>query len=177
MNKRIDKTNYYLNLAETVTERSTCLKRKYGAIIVKNDAIISTGFNGASRGVESCLECGYCLREKAERGTDYSNCLSVHAEQNCIIHASREQMIDSDLYLVGLEEQFISKRAENVPFSPYISQQIKKYVDNPEPCALCKRMIINSGIKRVIVRLDKYEYKTFNVNEWVENKKKLTGGY
>ena len=157
--KRINKINYYLDIAETVSERSTCLKKKYGAIIVKNDAIITTGFNGASRGVESCLSRGKCLRENAERGFDYNNCLSVHSEQNCIIHASREQTLDSDMYLVGLNKSDDS------------------YVDNAAPCALCKRMIINAGIERVIVRINKEEYIIYEVDDWKKDINKLIGGY
>lgn len=159
---RIDKTNYYLNIAEAVAGRSTCLKRQYGSIIVKNDTIISTGFNGASRGVESCLECGQCLRANSPRGMDYSLCLSVHSEQNAIIHASRDQMIDSELYLVGTQKD------ENGN---------KKYVENPAPCSLCKRMIINAGIKNVIVRIDETNFNILNVDQWKLDKNKLVGGY
>ena len=157
--ERVNKINYYLDIAETVSERSTCLKKKYGAIIVKNDAIITTGFNGASRGVDSCLKRGHCLRENAERGFDYNHCLSVHSEQNCIIHASREQTLGSDMYLVGLNKVDDS------------------YVDNAAPCALCKRMIINAGINRVIVRINKEEYIIYDVDDWKKNIDVLIGGY
>ena len=150
--KRIDKVNYYLDIAETVSERSTCLDSNYGAIIVKNDEVISSGFNGSPRGVLSCIDIGHCFREKEKRGEGYSICLSVHAEQNAIISASRKDMIGSTLYLVG--------------------KKVKtgKYVDNPEPCIVCKRMIINAGIETVVVRLDNEKtsnsYKVFYVNKW-----------
>lgn len=157
---RIDKINYYLNIAESVSERSTCLKKHWGSIIVKNDEIISTGFNGAPRGVQSCLECNCCNRENSERGSDYNQCLAVHSEQNAIIHASRNQMLDSDMYLVGRD--FTNSG---------------KYVENAAPCALCKRMIINSGIKRVIVRDDKFKYRVLNVEDWIKNRNILLGGY
>lgn len=137
---RIDKINYYLDIAETVSERSTCLKRQYGAIIVNNDEIISTGFNGAPRKIEDCLSRKYCLREKCERGTDYCNCLSVHAEMNAIISAARKDLLNSTLYLVGKERD--------------------KYVENPDCCKLCKRLIKNAGIKYVVIRIDKTDNHT-----------------
>ena len=154
---RIDKTNYYLDIAETVSERSTCLKRMYGAIVVNNDEIISSGFNGAPRGVTSCLEKGECLRENSDRGTDYSNCLSTHAEMNAIISASRKEMIGGTLYLVGKDKLN------------------KTYVKNPTPCSICKRLIINSGIEKVIVRVANGVCTKFNVSDWKE--KDIIGGY
>lgn len=157
---RIDKTNYYLNIAEAALERSTCLKRKYGAIIVNNDEIISTGYNGAPRGSTSCLQRGRCLRQDSERGTDYSNCVSCHAEQNAIISASRQEMINSTMYLVG-------KLCEN-------GKEVS-YVENPSPCSLCKRMIINAGISKVIVRETKTEFKVIYPADWEE--KDIIGGY
>lgn len=152
---RIDKINYYLDIAETVAERSTCLKRKYGAIIVNNDEIISTGYNGAPRGIISCLQEGKCNRNNSERGKDYSLCKSVHAEQNAIISASRKNMIGADIYIVGLQED--------------------TYVENPAPCSLCKRMIINSGIKSVFIRTDKTKYEICATKDWTD--KDIIGGY
>ena len=157
--QRVNKIDYYLDIAETVAERSTCLKRHYGAIIVKNDSIVATGFNGAPRGAISCLENNKCYRENSERGMDYSLCTAVHAEQNAIIHSSRDQMIDSDLYLVGIEHES------------------GKYVDNAEPCSLCKRMIINAGIKRVIVRQPETNCKIFEVKDWANDINSIIGGY
>lgn len=178
---RISKIDYYLDIAETVAERSTCLKRKYGAIIVKNDEIISSGFNGAPRGITDCLECNKCYRKNSKRGMDYSNCVSVHAEQNAIISASRIEMIDSTLYLVGYTEKNLiieDNTYLNLPneSKPKIIKHIKEYVEYAEPCSLCKRLIINSGIKEVIVRTnDGLKNKIFNPKLW--NREDITGGY
>ena len=162
MNRR-DKINYYLDIAETVIERGTCLRRNFGAVIVKNDEIISTGYVGAPRGRENCCDLGYCKREKLNipRGERYELCRSVHAEQNAIISASRKQMIDGTLYLVGKD------------------YKTKEYVKNAMPCALCKRMIINAGLKQVIIRDDKDNYRIVNVNEFIKNDESLenTLGY
>ena len=161
--KRIDKINYYLDIAETVVERSTCLRRNFGAIIVKNDEIISTGYVGAPRGRKNCCDLGYCMREKLNipRGERYELCRSVHAEQNAIISASRRDMIDSTLYLVG------------------INYKDKTYVENANPCALCKRMIINSGIKEIIIRDTKKKYRIIKVEDYIKNDESLekTLGY
>ena len=152
MEKRISKENYYLDIAETVLERATCLRRVYGAIIVKNDEIISTGYNGAPRGRANCVDMGYCTREqmKVPRGERYELCRSVHAEANAIISASRGDMIGSAMYLCG----------RNLPGG--------EYVENPCCCSMCKRMVINAGIKKVIVRLTDTDYRIFDVQEeWV----------
>lgn len=154
---RIDKTNYYLNIAEAASERSTCLKRKYGAIIVNNDEIISTGYNGAPRKLTSCLENNKCLREDSERGTDYSSCISCHAEMNAIISASRQEMLGSILYLVGKEAT------------------TGEYVENPAPCSICKRLIINAGIERVYIRLSKTKYDLIETCDWKQED--IVGGY
>ena len=157
--KRIDKINYYLDIAEAVLERSTCIRKAYGAIIVKNDEIIATGYNGAPRGRCNCSELGYCLREKLEvpRGERYELCRSVHAEQNAIISAARKDLIDSTLYLVGKE------------------LDSGEYVSNSNSCSLCKKMIINAGIKEVIIRDTKNEYRIIDVNEYILNDDTLTG--
>ena len=161
---RRDKINYYLDIAETVIERCTCIRRHYGAIIVKNDQIISTGYVGAPRGRENCTNLGYCRREQLNipRGERYEMCRSVHAEQNAIIHASRNDMIDSTLYLVGKE--FATG----------------EYIKNANPCSLCKRFIINAGIKTVVLRDDKENYRVIDVqSEYVEKDESLsdTMGY
>ena len=155
--ERIDKINYYLDIAETVVERGTCLRRNFGAIIVKNDEIISTGYVGAPRGRKNCCDLGYCTREKLNipRGERYELCRSVHAEQNAIISASRRDTIDSTLYLVGIN------------YKDYT------YVENANPCALCKRMIINSGIKEVIIRDTKKKYRIIKVQEYIDNDESL----
>jgi len=139
---RINKTNYYLNIAETVAKRGTCLRRNYGAIIVKNDEIISTGYTGAARGQTNCCDIGICKRKelKIPSGTRYELCRSVHAEQNAIISASRRDMIGATLYLVG---------------RGYSGE----YVQDAKPCLLCERFILNAGIERVIVRVNENEFK------------------
>ncbi len=151
--KRIDKINYYLNVAETISERGTCLRRNYGAIIVKNDEIISTGYVGAPRGRKNCCDLKVCQREKLNvpRGERYELCRSVHAEQNAIISASRDKMIGSTLYLVGKN---------------YIDDS---YVANSMPCALCKRMIINAGIKNIVIRDTKTKYRDIDVQSFIDN--------
>ncbi|MEG2915319.1 MAG: dCMP deaminase family protein [Oscillospiraceae bacterium] len=159
---RRDKINYYLDIAEVVTERGTCLRRNYGAIIVKNDQIISTGYVGAPRGRQNCCDLGYCTREKLNvpRGERYELCRSVHAEQNAIIHASRENMLGSTLYLVGIEAK------------------TQVYIENARPCAMCKRLIINAGIKEVIVRNSKNEYVVLDVEkEFVDNDDSIDGKF
>ncbi|GIM29668.1 cytidine deaminase [Clostridium polyendosporum] len=156
--KRRDKYNYYLDIAETVLERGTCLRRNYGSIIVKNDEIISTGYTGAPRGRKNCIDLGSCIREKLNvpRGTHYELCRSVHSEANAIISASRRDMIGSVLYLVGKD----SKTGE--------------FVKDANSCAMCKRLIINAGIEKVVIRDTKDEYRVIYIKEWVEDDDSLT---
>ncbi len=156
---RIDKNNYYLDLAASALERSTCLRRKWGAVLVKDDEIISTGYNGAPRGRKNCSDLGTCIREKMNipRGERYELCRSVHAEQNAIISASRKDMIGSKLYLVGIDAK------------------TKKYVENSMPCSMCKRFIINSGISKIIIRDTKTKYREIDVNDLIENDDSLEG--
>ena len=159
-NVRVDKINYYLDIAETVASRSTCLRKKYGSVIVKNDEIISTGYNGAPRGRQNCINLGYCIKKKMfpdVRHSGYDACRSVHAEQNAILSVSRKDMIESDLYLVGYRTE------EN------------RYEENYSPCLMCRKLIINSGIKRVIIRISKKDYKIIDVNEWIEKDELLNG--
>lgn len=127
---RPTKDMYYLDLADVVSRRSTCLKRQYGAVIVNNDEVVSTGYNGNCRGLPNCSDLGICLRMDKEHNTgDYSDCRAVHAEQNAIISASRKEMIGGTLYLFGREgKRFITA----------------------EPCPICARMIRNAGIKKVV---------------------------
>ncbi len=157
--ERRDKTNYYLDLAEVALERSTCLRRKWGAVIVKNDEIISSGYNGAPRGRKNCIDLNYCMREKLNipRGERYEMCRSVHAEANAIISAARKDTIGATLYMVG-------KEATN-----------EEYVKNACSCSMCKRMIINAGIEKVIVRNTKDEYTEMPVINFVENDDSLEG--
>ena len=153
MDNRTSKQNYYLDIADAVLERSTCLRRKYGAIIVRNAEIISTGYNGAPRGSRNCSDIGTCTRESLwiPSGERYELCRSVHAEANAIISASRQNMIGASLYLVGRDA------ATNELLSDAMS------------CAMCKRQIINAGIDRVIIRITPTEYRTIPVSDWVEN--------
>ena len=157
--ERRDKENYYLDIAETVAERGTCLRRNYGAIIVNKDQIISTGYVGAPRGRRNCIDLGYCVRENLQipRGERYELCRSVHAEANAIIHASRNDTLGGTLYLVG-------KNASD-----------NSYVENAAPCSMCKRMIINAGIVRVIIRNTKDSFTSVNVDDWIYNDESLTG--
>ena len=150
---RVDKNNYYLDIAETVLERGTCRRRNYGAIIVNNDEIISTGYSGAPRGRENCIDIEFCMREKLgiPRGERYEMCRSVHAEANCIISAARNKMLGASLYLVGREMETL------------------ELVENANSCAMCKRLIINAGISWVIVRNTSTDYTVVEVNEWISN--------
>ena len=151
--ERVSKVNYYLDIAQTVAKRGTCLRRKFGAIIVKNDSIVSTGYAGAPRGRKNCCDLGTCMREKLNipRGERYELCRSVHAEANAIIAAPRETMIGSDLYLACIDP----KSGEVVPGTCC--------------CQMCKRMVINAGIARVYVRENAEEYSVYNVEDWIEN--------
>lgn len=156
---RRDKINYYLDIAQTVLARGTCLRRNYGAIIVKNDEIVSTGYVGAPRGRKNCSDLGYCTREKLNipRGERYELCRSVHAESNAIISSPRSSMLGATLYLCGMD----FNTGELVP--------------NAAPCSMCKRMIINAGITTVIVRNTAEDYTTFDVNAWVSDDESLDG--
>ncbi len=156
---RVDKHNYYLDIAETVIERGTCLRRNFGAIIVKNDEIVSTGYTGAPRGRQNCTNLGVCVREKLAipRGERYELCRSVHAEANCIISAQRRDMIDSTLYLVGKD---------------YNTGEL---VENTSSCSMCKRMVINAGIKQVVIRDTPIEYHIVDVEDWIKNDESIEG--
>ena len=157
--QRVDKNNYYLDIAETVIERGTCLRRNFGAIIVKNDEIVSTGYTGAPRGRKNCCNIGVCIREKLEipRGERYELCRSVHAEANCIISAQRRDMIGATLYLVGKD------------------RKTGELVENTSSCSMCKRLIINAGIEKVVIRNTPTEYSIVEVNDWIENDESLSG--
>ena len=156
---RRDKVNYYLDIAETVSKRSTCLRRIYGAVIVNNDEIIATGYVGAPRGRANCTDLNYCIRTKLSvpRGERYELCRSVHAEANAIISAPREKMLGATLYLVGFEMPDLT------------------YIKNANSCSMCKRMIINAGIETVIIRDNKEDYRKIEVNDWIENDESLDG--
>lgn len=157
--ERRDKINYYLDLAKMVSQRSTCLRRHYGAVIVKNDEVISTGYVGAPRGRKNCTDIEECIREKLSvpRGERYELCRSVHAEANAIISASRDKMIGSALYLVGVEAS------------------TGEYVKNSSSCSMCKRQIINAGIETVYIRDTEEEYRVISVQDWIDNDESLAG--
>ena len=156
---RRDKTNYYLDLAETVAQRCTCLRRHYGAVIVKNDEVISTGYVGAPRGRKNCTDLGTCVRQELHipRGERYELCRSVHAEANAIISAPRDKMIDATLYLVGKEAD------------------TGAYIQNAVCCSMCKRMVINAGIRQVVVRDDRDQYRKIDVQNWIINDESIEG--
>ena len=151
--KRIDKENYYLDIAETVLERSTCLRRCYGAIIVQHDEIISTGYNGAPRGRKNCADLNFCTRMKMNipSGERYELCRSVHAEANCIISAARKDTLGSTLYMA-------CRNPETGALIP-----------DSTSCSMCRRLIINAGIKRVVIRDTPTEYRVVDVEkEWID---------
>lgn len=151
--KRRDKGNYYLDIAQSVLGRGTCLRRNVGAIIVKNDVIISTGYAGAPRGRANCCDLGYCEREKQgiPSGQRYELCRSVHAEANCIINASREDMLGAVMYLV------------------MVDAKTGQLVQGAVPCSMCKRLIINAGIRRVAVRESPLAFTIYDVDDWVKD--------
>ena len=159
--ERVSKHNYYLDIAQTVAERATCLRRMFGAIIVKNDSIISTGYNGAPRGRKNCTDLGFCMRDKLNipRGERYELCRSVHAEANAIIAASRDQMLGATLYMVCVNA---------------VTKQIEPGTSS---CMMCKRQVINAGIARVIIRDTVDTYREIDVSEWIENDDSLSGTF
>ncbi len=158
---RRDKVNYYLDLAQVVAMRGTCLRRLYGAVIVKNDEVISTGYAGAPRGRKNCSDLGTCIRKDLNipRGERYELCRSVHAEANAIISASREQMIGSSLYLVGTEVS------------------TGELIKNSCSCSMCKRLIINAGIETVYIRDTKNDYRRIPVQDWIDHDDSVRGNY
>ena len=149
--ERVSKENYYLDIAEAVIERATCLRRVYGAIIVKNDEIISTGYNGAPRGRKNCVDIGYCTREamKVPRGQRYELCRSVHAEANAIISAARRDMVGGTLYLAGKDAS------------------TGEILSDATSCSMCRRLIINAGLEKVVIRTSPTDYTVVQVRDWV----------
>lgn len=148
---RVDKENYYLDIAETVSERGTCLRNNFGAIIVRDDEIISTGYSGAPRGRSNCIDLKYCVRNEMNVPSEerYELCRSVHAEANAIISARRSDMIDATMYLVGRD------------------YETGELINDAQACSMCRRLIINAGIRRVIIRNTKDQYTVVNVRDWV----------
>ena len=158
---RVSKENYYLDIAQTVAERGTCMRRQFGAIIVKDDVIISTGYNGAPRGRKNCTDINFCIRDelKIPRGERYEMCRSVHAEANAIIAAPRDQMLGSTLYMVC------------------VNPKDGSLYDGTSSCMMCKRMVINAGIETVVIRDTKDEYRVIKVSEWIDNDDSLSGKF
>lgn len=134
MKERVSKLQYYINIAKQVASRSTCLRRHYGCVIVKNDEIIATGYNGAARGETNCCDIyDVCPRSHmAHNSGDYSDCPAVHAEQNAMLSAARQQMLGATMYLVGFDAE------------------TGEHLDEVRPCPICARMIKNSGIKKLV---------------------------
>lgn len=153
MDTRMGKEDYYLDIADAVLNRSTCMRRKYGAIIVRNDEILSTGYNGAPRGRRNCTDVGMCMRETLgiPSGERYELCRSVHAEANAIISAARRDMIGGTLYLVGRDAAS------------------GELLHDTTSCAMCRRMIINSGITRVVNRIGDDGIEIIDVLNWIVN--------
>ena len=148
---RKDKTQYYLNIASAILERSTCLRRQYGAIIVRDDEIIAAGYNGAPRGCKNCTDLGTCKREDLHlpHGVNYELCRAVHAEANAIISASRRDCLGATLYLSGKNEN--------------------GFLSDTEPCEICRRLIMNAGIEKVICRTGENAYVTTFVSDWEDS--------
>ncbi len=157
--ERVSKHNYYLDIAQTVAERATCMRKKFGAIIVKNDSIISTGYNGAPRGRKNCTDLMVCMRDKLNipRGERYELCRSVHAEANAIIAAPREQMLGATLYMACVNAKTGELEA------------------GTNSCMMCKRQVINAGITTLVVRDTKDEYRIINIADWIEDDDSLSG--
>jgi len=148
---RKDKIAYYLDIADTVSRRSTCLRRQYGAIIVSKDEILATGYNGAPRGRKNCHDLGRCYRAERQvpSGERYELCRSVHAEANAIISAARRDVLGATLYLSG------RMPPGGAP------------VSDTSPCEMCKRLIINAGITEVVCKTGEDSYTVTNVRDWI----------
>lgn len=156
--ERPDKIQYYLDIAKAVAARGTCLRRKFGAVVVKDDRIVSTGYVGAPRGRKNCCDLGTCFRmeNNIPSGTRYELCRSVHAEMNAIINASKEELEGGVMYLVGVEPD-------------------GTYTPNADCCSMCKRVIINAGIRYVVIGTNVGEnHKMVDVNSWIINDDSLS---
>jgi dCMP deaminase len=152
--ERKSKHEYYLGIAKEVAQRSTCFRRSIGAIIIRDDQIISTGYVGAPRKTRDSFEHGSCLRDKLKipHGQRYELCRSVHAEQNAIINAARAgvSLLGGDMYIYG------KVYGDDTPIDAF-------------PCFICKKMIINSGIDRVICSTSDGKMKIFNITDWIKD--------
>ena len=158
---RKNKINYYLDIAKAVASRGTCLRKNYGCIIVKNDEIIATGYTGSPRGRLNCLDVGYCCKKKFfpdVRHAGYDACRSVHAEQNAMLSAARRDMIGADLYLTGYRKD------------------TGEYEKGAMPCQMCRKLIINAGIRDVYVRTQTdTDYIQVHVEDWIAQDDLLEG--
>ena len=156
---RPSKENYYLDIADAVLQRSTCLRRKYGAIIVLNDQIVATGYNGAPRGRKNCRDLGGCTRKTLNipSGERYELCRSVHAEMNCIISAPRTEMLGATMYLAGRDAD------------------TGELLTDTTSCSICRRLIINAGIQAVVARTGEGTYTVTPVQEWIDQDDSLDG--
>ena len=161
MTDRVSKENYYLDIAQTVSERSTCLRRRFGAIIVKDDSIVSTGYNGAPRGRANCSDLGFCYREHLgiPRGERYEMCRSVHAEANAIIACAADVMRGSTMYLCCTDPV----TGEVMP--------------GTSSCMMCKKMIINAAIEKIVVRDTATEFRVIAVADWIADDDSVSGKF
>lgn len=152
MDNRRSKENYYLDIAEAALERSTCLRRQFGAIIVRDDEIVATGYNGAPRGRRNCSDLGRCTRRELNipAGERYELCRSVHAEANAIISAQRRDMVGATIYLVGRDARS------------------GELLHDATSCPMCRRMIINAGIDEVVIRRTETEFDIVPVQTWID---------
>lgn len=152
MDNRRSKENYYLDIAEAALERSTCLRRQFGAIIVRDDEIVATGYNGAPRGRHNCSDLGRCTRRELNipAGERYELCRSVHAEANAIISASRRDMVGGTIYLVGRDAR------------------TGELLHDATSCAMCRRQIINAGLEKVVIRRTETEFEVVPVRQWID---------
>ena len=161
MIKKIDKDNYYMKIAEAVSQKSNCLCAAFGCLIVNDDQIISTGYVGAPRKTKDCIDLGFCIRRKknVKSGTGYEMCRSVHAEMNAIINAARSgvSLLNGDMFL------FTAKRVDG---DKVVS--VKAY-----PCLLCKKMIINAGLKGLVGNNEDGSLSVYRIKDWVENWQKI----
>lgn len=160
MDNRRSKENYYLDIAEAALERSTCLRRQFGAIIVRDDEIVATGYNGAPRGRRNCSDLGRCTRRELNipAGERYELCRSVHAEANAIISAARRDTMNATMYLSGRDAKS------------------NELLHDTTSCSMCRRLIINAGISRVVARIGDGEYTVTNVRDWIFNDDSLPEG-
>ena len=159
MAQRVSWDEYFLQIAALAATRSTCMRRNVGCVLVRDRYVLATGYNGVPAKAPHCADKG-CLRQERNipSGQRMDICRAVHAEANAIISASRERMLNSSLYLSGID-----------------LKDNNNYVKNANPCSMCKRMIINAGIEQVFIRDDKDHFRRIAVQEWIDNDESLNG--